>query len=199
MKPGDHLVVPLFAGLTHHGIYVGNGRVVHWDSGVSGRVGVVALVFGPTKARVRLTSLARFTSGRRPRVRRYRRALDGRTVVARARGRIGERGYDLLANNCEQFAAWCKTGRHRSGQVRTARRRALLAAVVTLATFVGHVSGNGMGFVTAGCLGLLLCASGVWLRGRLGRRPILQSWNGCGVSVRMEGVKPVPTLDEARP
>jgi hypothetical protein len=31
--------------------------------------------------------------------------------------RIGEQNYNLLFNNCEHFANWCKTGRHRSGQV----------------------------------------------------------------------------------
>ena len=31
--------------------------------------------------------------------------------------RIGEQRYNLLYNNCEHFATWCKTGRHRSEQV----------------------------------------------------------------------------------
>jgi hypothetical protein len=31
--------------------------------------------------------------------------------------RIGEQNYNLLFNNCEHFAHWCKTGRHRSNQV----------------------------------------------------------------------------------
>ena len=32
-------------------------------------------------------------------------------------GPLGEQNYNLLFNNCEHFATWCKTGRHRSGQV----------------------------------------------------------------------------------
>ena len=32
-------------------------------------------------------------------------------------GRLGEQRYNLLFNNCEHFAHWCKTGRHRSNQV----------------------------------------------------------------------------------
>jgi hypothetical protein len=32
-------------------------------------------------------------------------------------GRLGEQNYNLLFNNCEHFAHWCKTGRHRSSQV----------------------------------------------------------------------------------
>ena len=31
--------------------------------------------------------------------------------------RLGEQNYNLLFNNCEHFATWCKTGRHSSGQV----------------------------------------------------------------------------------
>jgi hypothetical protein len=32
-------------------------------------------------------------------------------------GRLGEQRYNLIFNNCEHFAIWCKTGRHRSAQV----------------------------------------------------------------------------------
>jgi len=38
-------------------------------------------------------------------------------TLQRARGRLGEQNYNLLFNNCEHFAYWCKTGRHRSNQV----------------------------------------------------------------------------------
>lgn len=38
-------------------------------------------------------------------------------TVARARSKIGERGYNLLLDNCEHFAVWCKTGLYRSEQV----------------------------------------------------------------------------------
>jgi hypothetical protein len=31
--------------------------------------------------------------------------------------RLGEQRYNLVFNNCEHFAIWCKTGRHRSTQV----------------------------------------------------------------------------------
>lgn len=38
-------------------------------------------------------------------------------TLRRAMGRLGEQNYNLLFNNCEHFAHWCKTGRHRSSQV----------------------------------------------------------------------------------
>ena len=38
-------------------------------------------------------------------------------TLRRAMGRLGEQRYNLLFNNCEHVAHWCKTGRHRSSQV----------------------------------------------------------------------------------
>ncbi len=38
-------------------------------------------------------------------------------TVERARSKIGERGYNLLFDNCEHFAIWCKTGLYKSEQV----------------------------------------------------------------------------------
>lgn len=37
-------------------------------------------------------------------------------TVMRARSKLGERGYNLLLNNCEHFALWCKTGIAQSAQ-----------------------------------------------------------------------------------
>ena len=38
-------------------------------------------------------------------------------TVERARSKLGEKGYDLVKNNCEHFAIWCKTGVHESHQI----------------------------------------------------------------------------------
>ena len=38
-------------------------------------------------------------------------------VVSRAMQRLGERSYNLLLNNCEHFARWCKTGNLISEQI----------------------------------------------------------------------------------
>ncbi|MBM5793672.1 MAG: NC domain protein, partial [Cyanobacteria bacterium K_DeepCast_0m_m1_088] len=40
-----------------------------------------------------------------------------KATLQRAQSRLGEQSYNLLFNNCEHFAHWCKTGRHRSAQV----------------------------------------------------------------------------------
>lgn len=38
-------------------------------------------------------------------------------TITRARSRLGERAYDLVTNNCEHYAIWCKTGMRKSHQV----------------------------------------------------------------------------------
>ncbi len=45
-------------------------------------------------------------------------------TVRRARSRLGEHSYDLMRNNCEHYAIWCKTGLSESAQV-TAFLRAM--------------------------------------------------------------------------
>jgi hypothetical protein len=46
-------------------------------------------------------------------------------IVARAESRLGERRFDLVLNNCEHFASWCKTGLSESRQVEALWRAAL--------------------------------------------------------------------------
>ena len=38
-------------------------------------------------------------------------------IVKRAESQLGEGKYNLVFNNCEHFAVWCKTGVHESSQV----------------------------------------------------------------------------------
>ena len=53
------------------------------------------------------------------RIRDYR-LYSGEETVRRARGELGKGGYNLLCNNCEHFAIWCKTGLKESSQVNQA-------------------------------------------------------------------------------
>lgn len=104
---GAHLVTPR-GWYEHHGIYVGNGRVVHYSGYCHG------FHAGPIEE----ASLADFERGEGSRVRNHARSFfSGREVAARAIARVGENGYRLLANNCEHFCEWCVTGRSRSPQV----------------------------------------------------------------------------------
>jgi hypothetical protein len=118
---GAHLQT-LRRGYTHHGIYVGRGRVVHY-SGLSG-----FWHCGPVEE----VPLSRFAVGRAVQVVDQDRAsYSPQEIVRRARSRIGENDYRLLTNNCEHFCNWCVWGVSRSAQ---AERRWLVPfrALLTL-------------------------------------------------------------------
>jgi hypothetical protein len=109
-------VVTSRVGYTHHGIHVGDGRVVHYSGLSRGWRG------GPVEE----VSLAEFARGRPIRVRVHTGArFDRDTVAARARSRLGEARYRALTNNCEHLCEWCIYGEHRSRQVEVLRSRSL--------------------------------------------------------------------------
>jgi len=114
---GTELIVSR-RGYRHYGIYVGDGRVVHYAGRISYPRGLVEEV-----------SIADFTAGRRIHVGdASNERIPGADVVRRARSRLGERRYDLLQNNCEHFCSWCQNGEPRSVQVEalTPSRRLLV-------------------------------------------------------------------------
>ena len=88
----------------HHGIDLGDGTVAHYLEG----------------EQILRSSLDDFTNGESPRVIDHAEADPTGLTLRRAMSRIGEQRYNLLFNNCEHFAVWCKTGQHRSGQVERA-------------------------------------------------------------------------------
>ena len=105
--PGTHVVADR-ALYMHHGIYVGNGRVVHY----------AGLCNGWQSGPVEEVSLERFADGERVLAFAHSsRPFSDAEVVARARSRLGEDMYHLLRNNCEHFCEWCVAGRKRSRQV----------------------------------------------------------------------------------
>jgi hypothetical protein len=104
MAAADHLQVPRQHGLfNHHGIDLGDGTVAHY---LEGR----AILRSP---------LTEFSRGETVATVSYDPAdiSPPGVTLRRAMGRLGEQNYNLLFNNCEHFAHWCKTGRHRSAQV----------------------------------------------------------------------------------
>jgi hypothetical protein len=123
--PGTHLVT-LRRGYAHHGIYVGNGRVVHYG-GLSR-----SLRRGPVEE----VSLERFAAGRSVLIKPAASArFSAAEVVARARSRLGENRYRVTSNNCEHFCEWCVYGEPRSEQVDSlldGRLLALLRRLVAL-------------------------------------------------------------------
>ncbi len=130
IPPGAHLKTDR-RGYVHHGIYVGNGEVVHYV-GFKG-----FLRCGP----VEKTTLAGFANGFGFRVESGTQARNIQTeVVRRATARLGEDDYRLLTNNCEHFCTWCLSGESRSEQVEALLShpwRALLAIVGVLCSAAG--------------------------------------------------------------
>lgn len=126
MARGDHLRVSR-QGYWHHGIDCGDGTVIHYT--------------GPDRekkkrAAVRRTTLEEFCQGHSYRVVPYDRCDGADRVMLRAESRLGEAGYDLLGNNCEHFAHWCKTGRRHSRQVHRVARTVASVGAVALTTLV---------------------------------------------------------------
>jgi hypothetical protein len=103
---GAHLTTSR-RGYTHHGIYVGEGRVVHY-SGLSGfwHCGPVEEVPMPQFAVGRPVQIV-------DRGASFHSPLES---ARRTRSRIGENDYRLLTNNCEHFCNWCISGVSRSAQ-----------------------------------------------------------------------------------
>ena len=89
----------------HHGIDCGDGTVIHYRK--------------PSEV-IERTSLAVFSRGNSILVKEYIKGFCfvPDVVVSRAKSRLHEQQYNLLFNNCEHFATWCKTGINDSKQIR---------------------------------------------------------------------------------
>ncbi|MGL5831719.1 MAG: lecithin retinol acyltransferase family protein [Waterburya sp.] len=98
----------------HYGIDCGDGTVIHYRK--------------PQEI-IERTSLATFSRGNPIYVAEYSEGFGyiPDVVVERAKSRLGENNYNLLSNNCEHFASWCKTGISDSKQIRN-----YLPAITTL-------------------------------------------------------------------
>ena len=109
MAAADHLQVSRQHGLfNHHGIDLGDGTVAHYLEG----------------REILRSPLEDFSQGQPIRVVDHPSASAPGLTLRRAMSRIGEQNYNLLFNNCEHFASWCKTGRHRSGKIDSVLERA---------------------------------------------------------------------------
>jgi hypothetical protein len=104
---GTHLIVKHF-GYSHHGIYAGRGRVIHYSG--------FAHLF--KKRPIEITSLEKFGFGKTIIVQQYSNPkFRGRKVVRRMRSRMHENQYHLIINNCEHLCTWAITGVESSPQV----------------------------------------------------------------------------------
>ncbi|HEX8829112.1 MAG TPA: lecithin retinol acyltransferase family protein [Xanthobacteraceae bacterium] len=110
------------SGYEHHGIYAGNGMVIHY----------AGFAKSLHRAPVEEVSVEQFAAGHEVTICQNPAAkFVGMEAVRRARSRLGEDNYRLLTNNCEHFVTWCLDGRARSPQVQAcfAHPRALLNAL----------------------------------------------------------------------
>lgn len=112
---GDHIRVN--RGLyCHHGIYVSDSEVIHF----TGKDGDSVLDW--SKPEVITSDLDYFLKGDKLEVKEY---TDDEIedlypvdhIVKYARACLGDKGYNLVFNNCEHFANTCTLGRFRSKQV----------------------------------------------------------------------------------
>ncbi len=107
MQAGDHLVASRM-GYTHHGLYLGNKEVIHYEGSSLGNL----------TGQITQVSLDEFCQGNGCTVRDYPIRIYGRKEsVQRAYQRLGEAQYDVLLNNCEQLVTWCIMGFAYSEQI----------------------------------------------------------------------------------
>ena len=134
---GSHIVTPRH-GYLHHGIYVGDGKVVHY----------AGLGYGIHRGPVEEVPLAHFARGRPVWIQSAAVPyFDPQETVRRARSRLGEACYRLLTNNCEHFCEWCLRGTPRSHQVEallSQPRRGLRALLVLVALALDVLHGSAL-------------------------------------------------------
>lgn len=99
LKKEQHVIVN--KGLyVHHGIYVGEDSIIHYE-----------------KSGIKRISLREFSEGRMIQVIRHGNELNRDEIVTRAYSKLGEDRYNLIFHNCEHFANWCCSETYLSMQV----------------------------------------------------------------------------------
>jgi len=101
-KLADHLFVYGVFGLyTHHGIYSGNGNVIHYHYD------------GVDNICVHEVTLDEFSQGNKIYIYTEKASPIKYTpeeAIRRAESRMYESEYNLIINNCENFVRWCRFG-----------------------------------------------------------------------------------------
>ena len=116
-QKGDHIRVKRLGGLyAHHGVYVSDEEVIHFTGQDDDSI------LDWSKCEVIKTDLAAFVKDGVLEVKEYtdeefQDLYSPEQIVIYARSCIGDKGYNLVFNNCEHFANVCTLGRFRSQQV----------------------------------------------------------------------------------
>lgn len=107
MEKGDHLISAR-TGYSHHGIYIGRNKVIHYSGSSFGR---------NEKGVIEIVDLETFCQSNGYTIQTYPfRTYSRETSIERAKSRLGEDWYNVLLNNCEHFVTWCIQGVHCSQQ-----------------------------------------------------------------------------------
>jgi len=152
LEPGDVIGVSRKGIYEHYAIYIGNDRVIHYCGEGNDFAGTVCIHEADISEFLKDSKryfVVWFDNGIPYKIQSetsflFTGALDyynagfqkaNRTVfsagetIRRARSRIGETEYNLITNNCEHFAMWCKTGVSESSQVKNIARAAFASGV----------------------------------------------------------------------
>jgi len=109
LLPGDHISVKRKSRFyTHHGIYIGDRKVIHTTGSLREKV----------DPEVRETDLSRFLKGgilKRP---VYEKRLPASETIRIAKEQLSNKNFSMIWNNCEHFATYCATGKKKSRQTK---------------------------------------------------------------------------------
>ena len=132
---GEHIYVKRKGRFyTHHGIYMGDGKVIHFAGSIREKIDPV----------VHETDLFRFLKDGILRRRDYKQRLLASETIRIAREQLSDRSYSMVWNNCEHFATYCATGKKKSQQVkRVLSGLGTVAAGVVLFVLTRVVSSQG--------------------------------------------------------
>ena len=140
-KIGDHIFVNRSVlGIKlyeHHGIYVEDEMVMHYNGLARGIVlekscfEEVLSNFVPLEkrniAKVEMTSLEEFMSGDALQIKKHLHTpFSAQEIALRTKTRLGEQKYNLFINNCEHFCNECVFGEHLSEQVQNVKQNSAL-------------------------------------------------------------------------
>jgi hypothetical protein len=140
---GDHVYYNCGA-YSHHGIDCGDDTVIHYSGSIKGGAG-----------RIVRDSKSKFAQGKQIRTKNYEYKYSDSEIVNRAERRLKQshrEGYNIVFNNCEQFAYDCTIGKADSWQLNNAGACAVGATAVGagLAAATTEVAAGGiLGFLGA--------------------------------------------------
>jgi hypothetical protein len=152
---GDVIGVSRDGLYEHYGIYLGNHRVIHYCGEGNDFGGSVTIHESPFSEFIKDSTrcfVVWFNQGRPVKLQQsttffftsihdcyensfqktQRTVFSAEETIRRAEQRLGEENYNLVTNNCEHFAMWCKTGVSESSQVERIVRFALSSGVTGL-------------------------------------------------------------------